>query len=188
MKKVIILALLITLIPTTASAEETGAWVAVDDNGNAISEAIVCTPSVCGEPYSFMGKRWILQAPATADGGVAGVGANQGMDSVKVDLETGVWTTTKSTVNVDPITKQSSTSVSVQQFTPNKAPWLSMPPAPIQTPIKVNLYEPIEIHKIVKPFVPTQLPLIMQQEAIIADLYAQLEKLKKAKRVKRAKK
>jgi hypothetical protein len=34
-------------VPAHAS-EERGAWVAVDANGNAVSQAIVCTPSVCG--------------------------------------------------------------------------------------------------------------------------------------------
>jgi hypothetical protein len=165
MKKLIIVALLITLIPTTAHAEETGAWVAVDANGNAISQAIVCTPSVCGNTQTpFMGQHWVLQAPASADGNVAGVGAGQGMDSVKVDLQTGVWTTTQSNKYIDPLTQKPVVSVSVQQFTSDTAPWVS------------------------KPFVPTQSALIAQQEATIADLYAQMAKLKNAKKVKKAKK
>ena len=171
MKKVIIFALLITLIPTTAHAEETGAWVKVDANGNAIGQAIVCTQSVCGDPASLYNKltlgsneRYVLQAPASADGNVAGVGANQGMDSVKVDLQTGVWTTTQSNKYIDPITKEPVVTVSVQQFTSNTAPWVT------------------------KLFTPTQSALIAQQEATIADLYAQLAKTKKVKKLKKVKK
>lgn len=170
MKKVIILVLLIALIPTTAHAEETGAWVKVDANGTAIGQAIVCTQSVCGDPASLYNKltlgsneRYVLQAPASVDGNVAGVGANQGMDSVKVDLGTGVWTTTQSNKYIDPITKEPVITVSVQQFTSSTAPWVTR----IQ---------------------PTQSALIAQQEATIADLYAQLEKVKKLKKVKKAKK
>ena len=170
MKKVIILALLIALVPTTAHAEETGAWVKVDANGTAIGEAIVCTQSVCGDPASLYNKltlgsneRYVLQAPASVDGNVAGVGANQGMDSVKVDLGTGVWTTKQSNKYIDPITKEPVITVSVQQFTSSTAPWVTR----IQ---------------------PTQSALIAQQEATIADLYAQLEKVKKSKKVKKAKK
>jgi hypothetical protein len=170
MKKVIILVLLIALIPTTAHAEETGAWVKVDANGTAIGQAIVCTQSVCGDPASLYNKltlgsneRYVLQAPASVDGNVAGVGANQGMDSVKVDLGTGVWTTTQSNKYIDPITKEPVVTVSVQQFTSSTAPWVTR----IQ---------------------PTQSALIAQQEATIADLYAQLEKVKKPKKVKKAKK
>lgn len=170
MKKVIIFALLIALVPTTAHAEETGAWVKVDANGTAIGQAIVCTQSVCGDPASLYNKltlgsneRYVLQAPASVDGNVAGVGANQGMDSVKVDLGTGVWTTTQSNKYIDPITKEPVITVSVQQFTSSTAPWVTR----IQ---------------------PTQSALIAQQEATIADLYAQLEKVKKPKKVKKAKK
>jgi hypothetical protein len=171
MKKLIIFALLITLIPTSAHAEETGAWVKVDVNGNAIGQAIVCTQSVCGDPASLYNKltlgsneRYVLQAPASVDGNVAGVGASQGMDSVKVDLQTGVWTTTQSNKYIDPLTQKPVVSVSVQQFTSDTAPWVS------------------------KPFVPTQSALIAQQEATIADLYAQMAKLKNAKKIKKAKK
>jgi hypothetical protein len=170
MKKVIILALLTALIPTTAHAEETGAWVKVDANGTAIGQAIVCTQSVCGDPASLYNKltlgsneRYVLQAPASVDGNVAGVGANQGMDSVKVDLGTGVWTTTQSHKYIDPIIKEPVITVSVQQFTSSTAPWVTR----IQ---------------------PTQSALIAQQEATIADLYAQLEKVKKSKKVKKTKK
>ena len=90
---------------TPAYAEERGAWVQVDANGNAISQAIVCTPSVCGGT-NFMGGGWVLQNPATPDGNISGVGAGQGPTSVKVDLETKVWTITNESKVIDPISKE----------------------------------------------------------------------------------
>ena len=98
---------------TPAYAEETGAWVKVDANGNAIGQAIVCTPSVCGNPNSLYNKltlganeQYVLQNPATPDGNVSGVGAGQGPTSVKVDLETKVWTITNESKVIDPISKE----------------------------------------------------------------------------------
>jgi hypothetical protein len=145
MKKSIILGLLIALIPTTAHAEEKGAWVQVDSNGNVISQAIVCTPSVCGGT-NFMGGGWILQNPVMPDGNVTGVGAKQGT-SVKLDLETKVWTITSEIKIIDPIseevigvriteqkyngtlqnpiTKEANTTVTTQRFTSDYAPWVS---------------------------------------------------------------
>jgi hypothetical protein len=174
MKKTIILALLIALIPTTAHAEEKGAWVAVDANGNAVSQAIVCTPSVCGNKENpFMGQHWVLQAPAGPDGNVAGVGLGQGPSSVKVDLQTGVWSVENKSVYQDPKTQQTMTVTSTQQFTSEKAPW-----------VLGNL--PVEVKTVVTPTIIN--PLIAQQEVTIANLYAQLEKVKKSKKVKKAKK
>jgi hypothetical protein len=179
MKKVIIFALLITLIPTTAHAEETGAWVAIDVEGNAVGQAIVCTQSVCGDPNGSFSKltlgsnqRYVLQTLALPDGNVVGVGANQGMDFVKIDLQSGVWTTKQTNYEIDPITKKPAIDpvtqelikhITVQQFTSETAPWV--------TRSKVS-----------------QIALIAQQETTIADLYAQLEKVKKLKKVKKAKK
>jgi hypothetical protein len=98
---------------TSAYAEERGAWVKVDGQGNAIGQAIVCTQSVCGNSDSLYNQmtlgnneRYVLQNPATADGNVAGVGAGQGRDSVKVDLETKVWTITNETKLINPISKE----------------------------------------------------------------------------------
>jgi hypothetical protein len=174
MKKVIIFALFIALIPTTAHAEETGAWVAVDANGNAVSQAIVCTPSVCGNKENpFMGQHWVLQAPAGPDGNVAGVGIGQGASSVKVDLQTGVWSVENKSVYQDPKTQQTITTTTTQQFTSEKAPWVSG-------------NAPVEVKTVVTPTVSTL--FIAQQEATIADLYAQMAKFKKAKKIKKAKK
>lgn len=86
---------------TPAYAEETGAWVKVNANGEAIGQAIVCTPSVCGNPNSLYNQltlganeQYVLQNPTTPNGNTAGIGASQGANSVKVDLETKVWTIT----------------------------------------------------------------------------------------------
>lgn len=132
MKKSIILGLLIALIPATAHAEERGAWVKVDASGTAIGQAIVCTASVCGDPGSLYNKmtlgtneRYVLQAPASADGNVAGVGAGQGPTLVKVDLETKVWTVVNETTHVNPVTKEEVTTVTTQRFTPDRAPWVA---------------------------------------------------------------
>jgi hypothetical protein len=144
MKKAIILGLLIALIPTTAQAEERGAWVKVDANGIAIGQAIVCTASVCGDPNSLYNKmtlgtneRYVLQAPASSDGNVAGVGAGQGPTLVKVDLETKVWTVVNESEITEPIItilpdgkeqitqKVVGTQVTTQRFTSDRAPWVS---------------------------------------------------------------
>ena len=129
MKKSIILGLLIALIPATAHAEERGAWVKVDASGTASGQAIVCTASVCGDPGSLYNKmtlgtneRYVLQAPASADGNVAGVGAGQGPTLVKVDLETKVWTVVNESTHVNPVTKE---EVTTQRFTPDRAPWVA---------------------------------------------------------------
>ena len=132
MKKSIVLGLLIALIPATAHAEERGAWVKVDANGIAIGQAIVCTASVCGDPGSLYNKmtlgtneRYVLQAPASADGNVAGVGAGQGSTLVKVDLETKVWTVVNESTHVNPETKEETTTVTTQRFTSDRAPWVA---------------------------------------------------------------
>jgi hypothetical protein len=98
---------------TPAYAEETGAWVKVNANGEAIGQAIVCTPSVCGNPNSLYNQltlganeQYVLQNPATPEGNVSGVGAGQGPTSVKVDLETKVWTITNESKVIDPISKE----------------------------------------------------------------------------------
>jgi len=146
MKAKVILITALLLQPTNAFAEDRGAWVKVDANGNAIGQAIVCTQSVCGDPNSLYNKmtlqtseRYVLQAPATADGNVAGVGAGQGATSVKVDLQTGVWQVENKSTNTNPFTQEVITTTTVQQFTSNYAPWVSpviqYPTIITQTPI-----------------------------------------------------
>ena len=153
------LAILITALllnPTNAHAEDRGAWVKVDANGNAIGQAIVCTQSVCGDPSSLYNKmtlgtneRYVLQAPATADGNVAGVGAGQGPTSVKVDLDTGVWQVENKSTHTNPITKEVITTTTVQQFTAEYAPWVSpiiqYPTIITQTPIVAPINPPQQL-------------------------------------------
>ena len=167
MKKALIVILTALLLqPTNAFAEDRGAWVKVDANGNAIGQAIVCTQSVCGDPNSLYNKmtlqtseRYVLQAPATADGNVAGVGAGQGTTSVKVDLQTGVWQVENKSTNTNPITKETIETITIQQFTSNNAPWVSpviqyptiitQTPivAPVNTPQQLSFAEVLKIKK-----------------------------------------
>jgi hypothetical protein len=191
MKKSIIFGLFIALIPATAQAEANGAWVKVDANGNAIGQAIVCTQSVCGDPNSLYNKmtlqaneQYVLQAPATPDGNVAGVGAGQGAKSVQVDLTNKVWTVVNESKITEPVItilpngkkeitqKVIGTQITTQRFTSDQAPWVATNPV-------------VEVTTVVTPTVTSD--LIAQQEAIIADLYAQLAKLlvkKKSKYVR----
>lgn len=142
MKRLIAILILALMAPLPAHAEERGAWVKVDASGNAIGQAIVCTAAVCGDPSSLYnkmtlntGEQYVLQAPASPDGNVAGVGAGQGMTSVKVDWETKVWTTTSINIytplaTLDNPTPEPITTITTQEFTANQAPWVTRQPVP----------------------------------------------------------
>jgi hypothetical protein len=150
-----------------AQADDRGAWVAVDANGNAVSQAIVCTPAVCGNKENpFMGQHWVLQAPASSDGNVAGVGANQGAESVKVNLDTKVWSVQNSSVHTNPVTKEVIKTTTIQEFTAEKAPW-AIQIAPLITVITT--------------------PVIAAQEQQIAQMYQQREKLRAGLKAKKKK-
>jgi hypothetical protein len=135
MKRLIAILVLALMAPLPAHAEERGAWVAVDANGNAVSQAIVCTPSVCGNKDNpFMGQNWVLQAPALLDGNVVGISPGQNW-IVKVDLETKVWTTTQINTHTPPATLDNPTpepitTITTQEFTANQAPWITRQPVP----------------------------------------------------------
>ena len=109
MKKKIILGLLIALFPATAQADENGGWVKVDASGVVISQGIVCTQAVCGDPGNDFGKatlqagqRWVQQTLADpVTGNVAAYGNNNGT-KVSVD-NTGTWTI-ESEKTVTPVT------------------------------------------------------------------------------------
>lgn len=100
--KVLIVAFMIAGI-APAQANDQGAWVKVDANGNAIGGAIVCTPDVCGNVNSEYakatlgaGEQYVLQAKADPiTGNVAGIGNNNPGVQVKVDLVTHEWTITR---------------------------------------------------------------------------------------------
>lgn len=182
MKKAIILGLLIALIPATAQAEENAAWVKVDASGVAIGGAIVCTASVCGDSNSLYSKmtlgtneRYVLQAPASKEGNVAGVGAGQGAKSVKVDFETKVWTVVNESNIYEPVItilpdgkeqrtpKIIGTQITTQRFTSDQAPWV-IPDAVV------------EVTTVVIPSVTSN--FIAQQELEIAALKDKTTKLK----------
>ena len=158
MKAKVILITALLLQPTNAFAEGSNAWVKVDSNGNAISGAIVCAQSVCGDTNSLYSRltlqnneRYVLQALATPDGNVAGIGAGQGAKSVQIDLETKVWTVvqeskiTEPVITILPNGKEEIThkvigiQTATQRFTAEYAPWVSpviqYPTIITQTPI-----------------------------------------------------
>jgi hypothetical protein len=94
-------------------------------------------------------ERYVLQAPATADGNVAGVGAGQGATSVKVDLPTGVWQVENKSTHTNPFTQEVITTTTVQQFTSNYAPWVSpviqYPTIVTQTPVVAPVNTPQQL-------------------------------------------
>ena len=83
-----------------AQANDQGAWVKVDSNGNAVGQAIVCTSDVCGDknsPYAKAtlgaGEQYVLQTKADpVTNNVAGIGNNNPGVQVKVDIPTNTWT------------------------------------------------------------------------------------------------
>jgi hypothetical protein len=87
---------LFMLVVSQAFAEEgAGAWVKVNSNGEAISDAIMCSTAVCGSNESSyaqatlqLGERYVQQTNHSA-----GYGANNNT-SVTVD-NAGIWTIAK---------------------------------------------------------------------------------------------
>ena len=74
--------------------EPQGNWVKVNESGNAISGAIVCTYSVCGDPSSSFGKhtlnageQWVQQSI-----GGGGIGNNNPGTTVTYDRGSATWT------------------------------------------------------------------------------------------------
>jgi hypothetical protein len=144
MKAKVILITALLLQPTNAFAEDSNAWVKVDNNGNAISGAIVCAQSVCGDPNSLYSRRtlqnnerYVLQALATPDGNVAGMNIGQGTKSVQIDLQTKVWTVVQESEIKEPVItilpngnkkiteKVIGIETTTQRFTAEYAPWVS---------------------------------------------------------------
>jgi hypothetical protein len=100
MKVKLLIAVLMVLGAAPAQANDQGAWVKVDANGNAVGGAIVCTPDVCGDnssPYAKAtlgaGERYVLQSKADpVTNNVTGIGNNNPGFQVKVDISTNTWT------------------------------------------------------------------------------------------------
>jgi hypothetical protein len=104
MKKAIAITALLVGVISPANAD---VYVKVDANGNAIGEAIVCEASVCGNSNSGYsratlksGEQYVLQGR-----GDLGIGNNNQNTTLKVDIETQVWTAT--------------TPTTVSKFSPN---------------------------------------------------------------------
>lgn len=152
MKKLLIAAMLLSVIPTAASAD---VYVAVDADGNAVGGAIVCDAGTCGEGslYSQLtlqaGQRYVLQGY-----GQAGIGNNNPDTSVKVDIPTQTWTVT--------------TPTSVQQFQPTRET-----AAPI-IPVRIDTSTATETSTAT---IDTSTATIDTSTAVIADLRAQIKAL-----------
>jgi hypothetical protein len=139
MKIKLLVATLLLVGITPAQANEQGAWVRVDANGNAVGQAIVCSADVCGDsqsPYARAtlgaGEQYVLQAVADpVSGNVAGIGNNNANTQVQVNIPTQEWTVTR-THTITPlepliINGQEVISYTVQtvdKFTPQTAPWV----------------------------------------------------------------
>jgi len=114
MERIIITALLLSLFPAVANADDRGAWVVVDANGIVVSQAIVCTPDVCGNPNSEIYKmfvsgnnRFVQQSASDpVTGNVAGIGNNNPNTQVSVD-NSSVWTITRTAPDSTTIVSQS---------------------------------------------------------------------------------
>lgn len=132
--KVLITAFMIAGIAPAQAADE-GAWVKVDANGNAVGQAIVCTPDVCGDSASEYakatlgaGERYVLQTnadPITKN--VAGFGNNNPGVAVKVDIPTNTWTVSTIFVQklpADPVTQETIKVITktTQTFNPYTQP------------------------------------------------------------------
>jgi hypothetical protein len=104
-------------------------------------------------------ERYVLQAPATPNGNVAGIGAGQGATSVKIDLETNVWQVENKSTFANPITKEVIETKTIQQFTSSYAPWVSpviqyptittytQISPPVDTPQQISSAEVLKIKK-----------------------------------------
>ena len=122
---------------TPVQANDQGAWVKVDASGNAVGQAIVCTPDVCGDsnsPFAVAtlgsGERYVLQSKADSQGNVSGFGNNSSHIEAKVEVRTNNWTVISS--NQKSYTKPQSnetitvTEKRVQTFNPVTNPVASV--------------------------------------------------------------
>jgi hypothetical protein len=135
MKVKLLIAGLLIVGVAPAQANEQGAWVKVNVNGNAVGEAIVCTSDVCGNSSSEYakatlnpGERYVLQFKADPiTNNSAGIGNNSPGVEVKVDLPSNTWSLASTLVTESPkspITNESIKIVTttVQTFNPFTQP------------------------------------------------------------------
>lgn len=156
MKKLLVAAMLLSVIPTTANAD---VYVKVDAEGNAIGGAIMCDAATCGagSEYSRLtlgaGESYVLQGY-----GQSGIGNNNPNTSVKVDIPTQTWTVT--------------TPTSVHEFTPTHEIASSTPAIPV-------VVDTATVTDSATATVDTLTARIDSQTATIADLRAQIDALYK---------
>jgi hypothetical protein len=116
--KVAIGAILLTAISVAPALADV--YVAVDQNGNAVGQAIMCDAQTCakGSLFSQMtlssGAHYALQGVGIG----YGQGAGQGAGKVSVDENTGVWTVNQTDTNKDRVTGAVTQVNTVQTFTP----------------------------------------------------------------------
>ena len=135
-----------------AQANDQGAWVKVDANGNAVGGAIVCTPDVCGDknsPYAKAtlgaGEQYVLQTkadPVTKN--VAGVGNNNPGVQVKVDIPTNTWTVASTQVVESPPSPVTNETVKVVTSTVQTFNPITQPTPVVETVTKIERkFEPV---------------------------------------------
>jgi len=94
-------------------------YVAVDENNNAVGQAIICDAQTCA-PGSLFSK---MTLPANQHYALQGVGIGYGTgaqsnNKVSVDSVTNVWTVNQTDTNTDKITGAVTQVNTVQTFTP----------------------------------------------------------------------
>ena len=116
--KIAIGAILLTAISVAPALADV--YVAVDQDGNAVGQAIMCDAQTCakGSLFSQMtlptGAHYALQGINIG----YGQGAGQGSGKVSVNETTGVWSVNQTDTNTNPITGAVTQTNSVQTFTP----------------------------------------------------------------------
>jgi len=115
--KIAIGAALLTVISITPALADV--YVAVDENNNAVGQAIICDAQTCA-PGSLFSK---ITLPANQHYALQGVGIGYGTgaqsnNKVSVDPVTNVWTVNQTDTNKDRLTGAVTQVNTVQTFTP----------------------------------------------------------------------
>ena len=115
--KVVIGAILLTAISVAPALADV--YVAVDQNGNAVGQAIMCDAQTCAKGSLFSQ----MTLPSGAHYALQGVGIGYGTgaqsnNKVSVDENTGVWTVNQTDTNKDRLTGAITQVNTVQTFTP----------------------------------------------------------------------
>jgi hypothetical protein len=116
--KIAIGAILFTAVSVVPALADV--YVAVDQNGNAVGQAIICDAQTCAKGSLFsqmtlpIGAHYALQGVGIG----YGQGAGQGAGKVSVDENTNVWTVNQTDTNKDKLTGAITQVNTVQTFTP----------------------------------------------------------------------